>query len=204
MCHMFAMSSGRKRVSATFWLLDATDSPRGRDVRPPDGAGLGTFDGDGEPYLAKQPIAGRADTAFAREARNVQSTTFVAHVRHASTGAVDLRNTHPFVQDGRIFAHNGVIENLEALDLETARDQLVKAAGVIEDSVIDLVGKIGRAVLARPMPDRRLRVSPRVVKRAVSVYAANTARGRIHGHSYKATLSIEIVTDEAWTAATAA
>ncbi|MEX5713854.1 IS4 family transposase [Parafrankia sp. FMc6] len=72
--------------------------------------------------------------------------------------------------------------------LETARDQLVHAAGVIADSVIDLVGTIGRAVLARPMPDRRLRVSPRVVKRAISNYAASTRKGRIHGPSYKATL----------------
>jgi hypothetical protein len=80
--------------------------------------------------------------------------------------------------------------------LETARDQLAKAAEVIAGSIIDLVGKIGRAVLARPMPDRRLRVSPRVVKRAISNYAANTARGRIHGPNYKATLTIEIIDDE--------
>jgi Insertion element 4 transposase N-terminal/Transposase DDE domain len=83
--------------------------------------------------------------------------------------------------------------------LETARDQLVKAAGVIADSVLDLVGTIGRAVLARPMPDRRLRMSPRVVKRAISTYAASTARGRIHGPSYKVTLSIEIIDYEALT-----
>ncbi|MBL7487462.1 transposase [Frankia sp. AgB1.9] len=39
--------------------------------------------------------------------------------------------------------------------LETARDQITQAAGVIADSVIDLVGKIGRAVLARPAPTRQ-------------------------------------------------
>lgn len=85
------------------------------------------------------------------------------------------------------------------LALETARDQLIHAAGVIADSAIDLVGAIGRAVLARPMPDRRLRVSPRVVKRAISNYAASTRKGRIHGPSYKATLSIEILDSEALT-----
>jgi len=79
--------------------------------------------------------------------------------------------------------------------LETARDQLVHAAGVIAGSVIDLVGTIGRAILAQPMPDRRLRVSPRVVKRAISNYAASTRKGRIHGPSYKATLSIKIIDD---------
>ncbi|MFD7057614.1 hypothetical protein ACFWBS_58545 [Streptomyces mirabilis] len=37
--------------------------------------------------------------------------------------------------------------------LHTARDLVVQAAGVIADSVIDLVGTIGRRVLADLMPD---------------------------------------------------
>jgi predicted glutamine amidotransferase len=46
----------------------------------------------------------------------VASSTFVAHIRFASTGALELRNTHPFEQRGRLFAHNGVIENLALLE----------------------------------------------------------------------------------------
>jgi hypothetical protein len=78
--------------------------------------------------------------------------------------------------------------------LNTARDQLIQAAGVIADTVIDLAGTIGRHVLAALMPDRRLRVTPRVVKRAISNYAAKTATGRIHGPSYQATINIDILT----------
>jgi len=78
--------------------------------------------------------------------------------------------------------------------LNAARDQLIHAAGVIADTIIDLVGTIGRHVLAALMPDRRLRVTPRVVKRAISNYAAKTATGRIHGPSYKATINIDILT----------
>jgi hypothetical protein len=52
--------------------------------------------------------------------------------------------------------------------LNTARDQLIQAAGVIAGTTIDLVGRIGRAVLNNLLADRRLRVSPRVVKRAIS------------------------------------
>jgi len=44
--------------------------------------------------------------------------------------------------------------------LNTARDQLIQAAGVIAGTTIDLVGKIGQAVLNNPLADRRLRVSP--------------------------------------------
>ncbi|MEV6739842.1 hypothetical protein AB0N14_24040 [Streptomyces sp. NPDC051104] len=74
---------------------------------------------------------------------------------------------------------------------QAARDQLVLAADVITDTVIDLVGTIGRHVLAGLLPQRRLRVSPRIVKRAISKYQA---RGpRIDRTSYKATTSIEIL-----------
>ncbi|MBQ1099127.1 transposase, partial [Streptomyces sp. b94] len=64
-------------------------------------------------------------------------------------------------------------------------------AGVIADTVIDLAGTISRHVLASLPPTRRLRVSPRIVKRAISKYQA---RGpRIDRTSYKATTSIEIL-----------
>ena len=76
--------------------------------------------------------------------------------------------------------------------LQTARDQLVKAANVIAGTVIDLVGTIGRHVLDNLMPARRLRVAPRIVKRAISKY---NARGpNIDRRSYKATLNIDIFT----------
>jgi glutamine amidotransferase len=43
---------------------------------------------------------------------------FLAHIRYASTGGVDQRNTHPFEQRGRVFAHNGILGDLDALDKE--------------------------------------------------------------------------------------
>ena len=74
---------------------------------------------------------------------------------------------------------------------QTARDQLIQAASVIASTVIDLIGTIGRHVLAGLLPSRRLRVSPRVVKRAISKYQA---RGpSIDRTSYKATISIDIL-----------
>lgn len=76
--------------------------------------------------------------------------------------------------------------------LNAARDLLTQAANVISGTAIDLIGDIGRRVLASLLPDRRLRVSPRVVKRAISKYQA---RGPdINRRSYKATLSIDIIT----------
>jgi hypothetical protein len=79
--------------------------------------------------------------------------------------------------------------------LHAARDQLIQAAGVIAGTVIDLAGKIGRAVLDNLLADRRLRVSPRIVKRAISKY--NAQGPTINRTSYKATLSIDILTPPA-------
>lgn len=75
---------------------------------------------------------------------------------------------------------------------QTARDQIILAAGIVHDTVIDLAGTIGQHVLARLLPPRRLRISPRIVKRAISKYQA---RGpRIDRTSYKATISMDILT----------
>ena len=116
MCRLFGMSAGARRARATFWLLGAPDSLAVQSHREPDGTGLGWFDEQGRPHLEKQPIAAYDDAEFGREARAVSSSTFVAHVRFASTGSLELRNTHPFEQQGRLFAHNGVIESLPALE----------------------------------------------------------------------------------------
>jgi hypothetical protein len=83
--------------------------------------------------------------------------------------------------------------------LSAARDQLTAALGVITDTasaVVDLVGVIGGQVLDHLMPRRRARSNPRVVKRAISVYAANKARGRIRAPSQPTTTTIKIVTDD--------
>ncbi len=112
------MSGGRERVRATFWLLEAPDSLAEQSRREPDGTGLGSFDGRGQPEISKQPLAAFEDEQFAQEAREVQSRTFIAHVRYASNGGVAPQNTHPFEQAGRIFAHNGVIGDVPGLERE--------------------------------------------------------------------------------------
>lgn len=78
--------------------------------------------------------------------------------------------------------------------LNTARDQIVHAAGVITDTVIDLVGVIGTHVLAHLLPDRRIRVKSRMIKRSNSKYQA---RGPdINRRSYQATTSIDIISPD--------
>jgi hypothetical protein len=77
--------------------------------------------------------------------------------------------------------------------VQTARDQLIHAAGIIAETTIDaidLVGKIGQAILADPLPPRRTRRSPHVVKRAISKHRA---KGTIDRTNYQATININIL-----------
>ena len=116
MCRLFGLHAGTDVCQATFWLLDAPDSLAEQSRRNPDGSGIGVFGKDGQPDLHKEPIAAWQDADFATEAHHLTGTTFIAHVRYATTGALDVHNTHPFLQDNRIFAHNGVVEGLDVID----------------------------------------------------------------------------------------
>jgi glutamine amidotransferase len=152
-CRLFGMSGGREPVSATFWLLEAPDSLAQQSRREPDGTGLGWFEG-GRPVVAKQPLAAYEDQAFAREAREVTSRTFIAHVRYASTGAVSPENTHPFEQRDRLFAHNGVIEDLDRLEAELGDARSLVQGETDSERFFALItkeierdGDVGRAIV---------------------------------------------------------
>ncbi len=152
MCRLFGMSGGHEPVRATFWLLEAPDSLAQQSRREPDGTGLGAFE-DGRPVVFKQPLAAYQDERFAQEARELRSPTFVAHVRYASTGAVNLKNTHPFEQSGRLFAHNGVVGALPQLERELG-DALSLVKGDTDSErffalitrEIDRSGDVGEAI----------------------------------------------------------
>ncbi len=116
MCRLFGMTTGGPRVRATFWLLDAPLSLV--PAEPPhagrDGPRLVLL-GE-EPVRDRAPIAAFKDADFNAEARGVVSHTYISHVRYASTGEINVHNSHPFVMDDRLFAHNGVVRGLDVLD----------------------------------------------------------------------------------------
>jgi Transposase DDE domain len=58
---------------------------------------------------------------------------------------------------------------------EAARDQLTNAHN-ITTTTTDLVGQIGRRILANLLPARRARICPRTVKRPLSKYAYNKTK----------------------------
>jgi hypothetical protein len=104
------------------------------------------------------------------------------------TAMTDATNTSPGVGPDRAAF---------SVALHAARDQVVKAAGVIAESVIDLAGTIGRLVLDNLLPNRQPRVNPRTVKRAIS--KCNARGPNIDRRTYKATLTITILTRQTLT-----
>ena len=145
MCRLFALSCAPKRATATFWLLDAPDSLSEQSHRDPDGTGLGYFDADGTPCVHKAPLAAYEDRDFATQARQASSATFIAHIRYASTGGLETRNTHPFEQHRRLFAHNGVIEGLDALDEHLGQDQALVEGETDSERFFALITRETRA-----------------------------------------------------------
>src|SRR5947209_10642045 len=115
MCRLFGMTGGSHEVQANFWLLDAPDSLLLQSQSQPDGVGLGTFDAEGRPAVWRKPVSASRSETFVSSARQARSRTFVSHIRHGTGGGATIENTHPFEQDGRIFAHNGVLGNLSEL-----------------------------------------------------------------------------------------
>jgi predicted glutamine amidotransferase len=145
MCRLFGMSAGDEAVRATFWLLDAPDSLLAQSHRNADGTGIGYFDSDGTPHVDKQPIAAFEDRLFASEARDIRSRTYVAHIRHATTGGLTMANTHPFCQRARLFAHNGVIGDLARLEAHLGEErQLVAGESDSERFFALITGEIDR------------------------------------------------------------
>jgi predicted glutamine amidotransferase len=127
MCRLFGLTAGPERIKATFWLVDAPDSLQVQSRRNVDGSGIGFFDDVGTPVLDKRPEAAFQDKEFGREARQAESSTFVAHVRWATAGGRTLQNTHPFAMNGRIMAHNGGFGELDRLD-----EQLGEYASLVQ------------------------------------------------------------------------
>ena len=72
------------------------------------GWGLAVYP-DGLPRVEKQAWAAWHGEHFKKAAARAYGKTTIAHVRRATVGPPNLRNTHPFVHGRWIFAHNGTI-----------------------------------------------------------------------------------------------
>ncbi len=116
MCRLFALHAGERDVAAEFWLLDAPTSIARQSERNADGYGMAALTARRGMILIRNPVQASEDPAYRHVARRLDAAEILIHLRYASTGNVSLMNTHPFSQDGRLFAHNGVLGDLHRIE----------------------------------------------------------------------------------------
>ncbi|MEV7135542.1 transposase [Arthrobacter sp. NPDC093128] len=128
--------------------------------------------------LAGRVLRGRHPAAVIQE-----TWALLACYQVLRTAMIDVTMQHPGIDPDRLSFTIG---------LRSARDQVVQARGILTGTVVDLVGRIGAAVLAEPLPARRIRSRPRVVKRAISKYRAKERD--VDRRTYSATPDTTILT----------
>lgn len=115
MCEMLGFCGGSPTTATE--TLQRFAARSGVDGRTLDGWGITLFEGrDARSYREPEPASASRWLEFIG-ARGIPTRIMIAHIRHATRGAVALGNTQPFVREigGRVhcFAHNG---HLEAVD----------------------------------------------------------------------------------------
>jgi len=99
----------------------------------PDGWGLAFHDAAAAPGTAPWLVHKGVERAgddhrFLDLATRARGHVLVAHIRQKTVGPTRLENSHPFVRDGWVFAHNGTVQAIDALRDGTSdqrRDEVV-------------------------------------------------------------------------------
>lgn len=117
MCQLLGISSN-KPVTINF----SFQGWKHRGQSNPDGYGFAWWE-DGRPRIEKNPSSLFAKASEAgSEIEGVTSPTFLCHVRLASRGRQEVKNTHPFMAEKNgvhwVFAHNGTLHNFQSLRLK--------------------------------------------------------------------------------------
>ncbi len=112
MCRLFALISSRK-IGPEFHALMRPFQQQA--VEHPQGWGFGWYE-DGKARLIKKPVSAYQNPEFLRTADEIESDIVIAHIRKASEGSKQtVENTHPFMYDQWVFAHNGTIDIAEEM-----------------------------------------------------------------------------------------
>jgi len=121
MCELLGMSA---RLPASITISLNEFARHGGETGPhADGWGIAYYDGPDANLIRESTSASRSGLMSMLRGYRVESRIVIAHIRRASLGPVELRNTHPFRRElaGRVhtFAHNGDLPGVDgALSLQ--------------------------------------------------------------------------------------
>jgi predicted glutamine amidotransferase len=120
MCRLFGFRSVVK-LPVHHSLREAENALAKQSRQHPDGWGIGYYL-DGDPYLQKSATSAFRDYHYEQISEVLASETVIAHIRRATVGRLRAENSHPFLFQNWIFAHNG-----EVSAFDRARPNLMEA-----------------------------------------------------------------------------
>jgi len=94
-----------------------------------DGWGIAIHDAETTWDLQRGTAPAGDDSRFHELAAKSRGRLLVAHVRQKTVGPTRLENTHPFVESGWAFAHNGTIKHIDPLRAGSSSARLAAVAG---------------------------------------------------------------------------
>jgi len=73
---------------------------------------------------------------FLEIASRSSGTVLIAHVRQKTVGPTSIENTHPFVQSGWVFAHNGTLRDHASLRAQISPERLARVQGDTDSEIL--------------------------------------------------------------------
>lgn len=129
MCELFALSASEP-IDIKLSLAELAQHGGVTSIHA-DGWGVAFLDGRDAHVFREPSAAARSPWIECLQSHAVRSSTVMAHIRHATQGAITLANTQPFVRElwgqVHVYAHNGHLGGLPRQ--ETCRASRFRAIG---------------------------------------------------------------------------
>jgi predicted glutamine amidotransferase len=135
MCRMLGIVAS-EATSFRFCLYQAPRSLSCLSREHPDGWGIAVYESGREHWmLHKHPACAGSDDRFADVAVTATGHSMVAHIRKRTVGPIGMDNTHPFHRGRWVFAHNGTIDELDALRSRTSPARRAEVVGTTDSEL---------------------------------------------------------------------
>jgi len=127
MCRMVGLMAASPVITRRL-LRDAPRSLWALSREHPDGWGVAIREG-AEWIVHRSTACAQMSEDYEELVRETRARVLVAHIRQKTVGATSLLNTHPFRRGGFVFAHNGTVTCVPALDARTSAERRAEIAG---------------------------------------------------------------------------
>ena len=179
MCELLGMSA---RFPASITLSLNEFARHGGETGPhSDGWGIAFYEGPDANLVRESTAAAHSNLMSTLCSQTVESETVIAHIRKASLGQVELKNTHPFRRElgsrAHIFAHNGHLPGLRK-KLRTDTTGMLRPIGDTDSehafcSLVSRLSEIWDGYKSVPHVSKRIAVVRRFARKVSQYGPAN-------------------------------